>query len=52
MIITTAFSTFLIVIIILLLLSLIIITYVIDCYQKNSIIATCEIKIIIGQEMN
>ena len=51
-IITIVFVTFLIVIIILLLLSFIIITYVIVGYQKNSIIVNCEIKIIIGQEMN
>ena len=49
-IITTVIIIFLIVIIILLLLlSLIIITYVIDCYQKHSIIVNFEIKIIIGQ---
>ena len=49
---TTFFITFHIVIIILLLLSLAIITFVINCYQKNSIIVNCEIKIIIGQEVN
>ena len=52
-IIAIVFVTFLIVIIILLLsLFIIIIIYVIVGYQKNSIIVNCEIKIIIGQEMN